>query len=595
MAPSILPCRIVQVFEKEESLNTTYKVATLYGIISDSFASSDFTDLSKTVSAELRQLDIKALSSITFIQACQLFTIRIMESCTPICNTSEVTNDDVGNEINTNASSNTLEGSIRQNTNEDNQNLQTNNEISSVNIDLSINKSTESIIQNMNNDHHDNERVLINIAEINNNITYLWKIRTEIICEYPKRTFFNTHGTGEISNWDLSDASGSITLVAFNLNSQTMSSKLKKNKAYEFTNLNIRPASDAFKTLSHQFQLLCTNGTNVKEIDFRFDHQHLCYKFVHLNQVNTIPMHSIIGRVLRDFGISTGERNDNIWSRRDIHIDQDGSHFSMTLWNSQARLVDRNMVGLNIKFKSVKVSWFDDELIILYQHSNVIERSLYELMTPVNQVKAYIDFEYYIDNNLDIKNSHIGPICLLKIFYFLLNFLDHNDQHNNDQIAHILQQFLILEASTSEKISYHFIHANPSILFENNITLGLFIKAVIHYSLLLITQHKCSSFQIDSISQKYTISDLLILLKPYVNTLRTCCIQCQLYIGYITIAEFSHLLVLDKQNQLTLAVDLNVYCKNQQFRLFDSVKLGKTNPLPQDEHYDHRKLSYTTV
>ncbi|CAF4813057.1 unnamed protein product, partial [Rotaria magnacalcarata] len=74
MAPSILPCRIVQVFEKEESLNTTYKVATLYGIISDSFASSDFTELSKTVSAELRQLDIKALSSITFIQACQLFT-----------------------------------------------------------------------------------------------------------------------------------------------------------------------------------------------------------------------------------------------------------------------------------------------------------------------------------------------------------------------------------------------------------------------------------------------------------------------------------------------------------------------------------------
>ncbi|CAF3436348.1 unnamed protein product [Rotaria socialis] len=276
-----------------------------------------------------------------------------MESCTPIYNTSELTNDNIGNEINTKTLSHTLEESIRQNTNEDNQSLETNIEISSVNIDLSINRSTESIIQNMNNDHQDNERVLINIAEINNNITYLWKIRAEITCEYPKRTFLNTHGTGEISNWDLTDASGSITLVAFNLNSHTMSSKLKKNKAYEFSNLNIRPASDAFKTLSHQFQLLCTNGTTVKEIDFRLDHQHSCYNFVHLNQVNSIPMHSIIdvqGRVLRDFGISTGERNDNIWSRRDIHIDQDGSHFSMTLWNSQARLVDRNMVGLNIKF-----------------------------------------------------------------------------------------------------------------------------------------------------------------------------------------------------------------------------------------------------
>ncbi|CAF3580856.1 unnamed protein product, partial [Rotaria sp. Silwood2] len=96
-----------------------------------------------------------------------------------------------------------------------------------------------------------------------------WKIRAEITCEYPKRTFLNTHGT------------------------------------------------------------------------------------------------DVQGRVLRDFGISTGERNDNIWSRRDIHIDQDGSHFSMTLWNSQARLVDRNMVGLNIKFKNVKVSWFDGARILI--------------------------------------------------------------------------------------------------------------------------------------------------------------------------------------------------------------------------------------
>ncbi|CAF4131102.1 unnamed protein product, partial [Adineta steineri] len=74
MAPSILPCRVIQVLGSEESLNTTYKVATLYGVISDSFSSSDFTDLSQTVSAELRQLDIKTLSSISFIQACQKLT-----------------------------------------------------------------------------------------------------------------------------------------------------------------------------------------------------------------------------------------------------------------------------------------------------------------------------------------------------------------------------------------------------------------------------------------------------------------------------------------------------------------------------------------
>ncbi|CAF1472481.1 unnamed protein product [Adineta steineri] len=74
MAPSILPCRVIQVLASEESLNTTYKVATFYGVISDSFSSSDFTDLSQTVSAELRQLDIKTLSSISFIQASQKLT-----------------------------------------------------------------------------------------------------------------------------------------------------------------------------------------------------------------------------------------------------------------------------------------------------------------------------------------------------------------------------------------------------------------------------------------------------------------------------------------------------------------------------------------
>jgi hypothetical protein len=74
IAPSTLPCKIIQVTRKEESSNMIYKVASLYGIISDSFASSDFTDLSETISAELRKLDTKVLPTISFIQACQIFT-----------------------------------------------------------------------------------------------------------------------------------------------------------------------------------------------------------------------------------------------------------------------------------------------------------------------------------------------------------------------------------------------------------------------------------------------------------------------------------------------------------------------------------------
>lgn len=153
--------------------------------------------------------------------------------------------------------------------------------------------------------------------------------------------------------------------------------------------------------------------------------------------------------------------------------------------------------------------------------------------------------------------------------------------------------FLILLnfRSTSEKISYHFIHADPSVLFENNITLGLFIKGIIHYCLCLIAQHKCLSFNINFVLKKYTISDLLSLLEPFVNTLRTGCINCQLYSTYITISEFAYLLVLNKNNKLTLAIDLNVYSNNQNFRLFDCVKIGKSNALRESTYYQFNNKS----
>ncbi|CAF5148471.1 unnamed protein product, partial [Rotaria magnacalcarata] len=63
--------------------------------------------------------------------------------------------------------------------------------------------------------------------------------------------------------------------------------------------------------------------------------------------------------VVRDFGISTGVRNVSVWTRRYLHITQDGIQTGLTLWNDQARLIDHNMTGLQIKLKNVKISSFD--------------------------------------------------------------------------------------------------------------------------------------------------------------------------------------------------------------------------------------------
>ncbi|CAF3798933.1 unnamed protein product [Rotaria sp. Silwood1] len=79
--------------------------------------------------------------------------------------------------------------------------------------------------------------------------------------------------------------------------------------------------------------------------------------------------------------------------------------------------------------------------------------------------------------------------------------------------------------------------------------------------------------------------ELIALLTPYITTLRTHCTKCYILSNYITAADIAHLLVLNKQNKLLLAIDLNVYSNNQQFRMFDSVKKNKNNALLQTIHY----------
>ncbi|CAF3142250.1 unnamed protein product [Rotaria sp. Silwood2] len=146
-----------------------------------------------------------------------------------------------------------------------------------------------------------------------------------------------------------------------------------------------------------------------------------------------------------------------------------------------------------------------------------------------------------------------------------------------------------------EKISFHFIHANPCVLFDNNVTLGLFIKVLIHFLLYSIAEHKCSNFNINLNVQKISTTELLILITPYINTLRLQCNNCFLYSNYVSVANISDLLVFNKKNQLTFAIDTDVYSKNQQFRLFDCVKKEQLNPLVQSASFPFSKnikLSY---
>ncbi len=123
------------------------------------------------------------------------------------------------------------------------------------------------------------------------------------------------------------------------------------------------------------------------------------------------------------------------------------------------------------------------------------------------------------------------------------------------------------------------IHAKPSVLFENVSTLGIFIKCTVHFLLVSIAQHRCTNFNINLTINKASISALIDLLVPYIITLRNHCITCQSQFPHVSISDIAHLLIRNRTNKWTVAIDISVYSKNQQFRLFNSIKYGKNIPL----------------
>ena len=63
---------------------------------------------------------------------------------------------------------------------------------------------------------------------------------------------------------------------------------------YEISGLSVRSAIDAYKTVSHPYQIICAKSTSLKEIE-NSSFLTLAPVFLPLNIVETLPLNSIIG------------------------------------------------------------------------------------------------------------------------------------------------------------------------------------------------------------------------------------------------------------------------------------------------------------
>ena len=126
-------------------------------------------------------------------------------------------------------------------------------------------------------------------------------------------------------------------------------------------------------------------------------------------------------------------------------------------------------------------------------------------------------------------------------------------------------------------------------MIENNHTLGFLIQSTIHFLLWSVLMHKCSMYFMDCHPKCYSITELLTLLSPHISLIRNQCKNCFILNDIVTASEIAYLIVNDKQKQSSLAVDLHVYSRNQQFRLFECVKHGQNNILVLSNDFPYRK------
>ncbi|CAF3603094.1 unnamed protein product [Rotaria sp. Silwood1] len=146
-----------------------------------------------------------------------------------------------------------------------------------------------------------------------------------------------------------------------NIINRDQNEETSEDISYEFNGLSIRTVDPAYRKLPHDYQLITTKTSKVREIIVPFEYQ-LIYNFTHLRHLETLPLHSIIDvhvKVLRDYGITVGNTNSNMLIRRELHVAQDDVHIKLTLWNDQAKKISGTIINKYLKLKHVKVDWFN--------------------------------------------------------------------------------------------------------------------------------------------------------------------------------------------------------------------------------------------
>lgn len=215
-----------------------------------------------------------------------------------------------------------------------------------------------------------------------------------------------------------------------------------------------------------------------------------------------------------------------------------------------------------------------DDLFELINKSSMKERCYYEHISCDDAVKFYLDYEYYKIKENEIIDVDRALISIRTLFINVIRIMSNYDNISIDDMV-------LLQSSFSEKESFHIILDNDNIRFFNNQCVCFLIQEIFRVMLLFTLNHECLRKR-NNINKRLNNESSINELMNIFNSVRLewfSCTDCLLKDMGISVADVCNVFVYDKKGRLTLSIDLKVYAKEQDFRMFMCSKSGENRPL----------------
>ncbi|XP_010214495.1 PREDICTED: DNA-directed primase/polymerase protein [Tinamus guttatus] len=202
----------------------------------------------------------------------------------------------------------------------------------------------------------------------------------------------------------------------------------------------------------------------------------------------------------------------------------------------------------------------------------------YEVIPEKDACKLYFDLEFYKPSNPEADGKNMVAKLIKLVSKKLEEIYDVNCSSKD---------VLNLDSSTDEKFSRHLIFLPHKTAFKNNIHVGNFVRTILQPAVALLeseaaalTPEGRASRVFQSSAPTAGLEGALINLPAAEDTSKSCP-----SIAHETAetemsqqgenSEYSFLVVNDKEGRKQLFVDLGVYTKNRNFRMYKSSKAGK--------------------